>query len=624
MKDLKFCDLHLSQTHDLSGGCNFSVLTNSKEIISRRAGLLSINNTDNKCLLYCVAAAFTSKTGLTDAKKSDPLQYCDFVNMIRVTEKNHNIEFPVSLQDITELEHINRKGVNNLPFRINVFREDIISKKLFLIRSSSYSDGKLINVLLTEFELDGIDYFHYVLIEKLSFLRKRYTNKSGNMSYSNAIFCMKCFDHFRSQNVLDNHQKVCGTSSHVKVFPTGEKNIHYNNHEYNFKRIFTGYADFESILQDTDYTGKCPKCVHLNEEENQIELCSHSYTIPFKSHTAISVSFVIVDRYGKLVHEFCYTGTDVVIQFIKNVLKCEEVLVNTTKFNEYMIFTDNDKMVFRNTTVCHICNNKRRNKDTPDYPFSEQDPKVRDHDHLTGKFLGAAHNTCNLNKRREKPFLSVFMHNFSGYDSRLILPYLTKKLLPEISRVNIIPRSGEKFMSIKINNQVTFLDSMNFLSGSLDSLNDRIKESCHYKIIKQSMLMNNKNPKINTSKRLRYLLRKGSFPYDWEKSVEDFSLPHLVSKSVFYNSITKSDISDEKYQLAKEVWEEFDMKNMQEYMETYCMVDTLILAEVFEEFRKESLFNFSMDPAHFISLPDFAYQAFFETNRCCFRVYNRS
>ena len=56
--------------------------------------------------------------------------------------------------------------------------------------------------------------------------------------------------------------------------------------------------------------------------------------------------------------------------------------------------------------------------------------------------------------------------------------------------------------------------------------------------------------------------------------------------------------------------EEFDMKNMQEYMETYCMVDTLILAEVFEEFRKESLNNFSMDPGHFISLPGFAYQAF--------------
>ena len=52
------------------------------------------------------------------------------------------------------------------------------------------------------------------------------------------------------------------------------------------------------------------------------------------------------------------------------------------------------------------------------------------------------------------------------------------------------------------------------------------------------------------------------------------------------------------------------MRSMKDYMETYCMGDTLILAEVFEEFRKESMDNFSMDPCHFISLPGFAYNAF--------------
>ena len=40
------------------------------------------------------------------------------------------------------------------------------------------------------------------------------------------------------------------------------------------------------------------------------------------------------------------------------------------------------------------------------------------------------------------------------------------------------------------------------------------------------------------------------------------------------------------------------------------MIDTLLLAQVFEEFRTESLNNFNMDPSHFISLPGFAYNAF--------------
>ena len=92
------------------------------------------------------------------------------------------------------------------------------------------------------------------------------------------------------------------------------------------------------------------------------------------------------------------------------------------------------------------------------------------------------------------------MHNFSGYDSHLILPFLTKKLLPEIRSVGVIPKSGEKFMQININKQISILDSMSFLAGSLDSLNERIKDSCEYKLIKQSSLMCKSGEYIGTSK----------------------------------------------------------------------------------------------------------------------------
>ena len=342
------------------------------------------------------------------------------------------------------MELINRRAANCLIFRINVFREDLLSKKLFLIRSSPYDDGKIINVLLTEFTVNDKDYGHYVLIESMSFLRKRYTNpNNGKLSYANSLFCKMCFEHFRSENTLETHEKICGKKSHTKVFPSSDKSIHYTNHEYNFKRIFTGYADFESVLEETNTDTKCPKCISCKTIVEKNDSCSHSYMLSLKKHRAISVCFVVVDRYGTLVHEFSYTGEDVVVQFIKNVVRCEEVLINTTKFNEYMIFCEEDKDCFESATVCHICKNRRKDKVTAEYPFSNEDPKVRDHDHLTGKFLGAAHKTCNLNKRREKPFLSVFMHNFSGYDSHLILPYLTKKLLPEVEQISVIPKSGK-------------------------------------------------------------------------------------------------------------------------------------------------------------------------------------
>ena len=328
-------------------------------------------------------------------------------------------------------------------------------------------------MLLTEFLIEYIEFEHYVLIDHISFFKKRHiSEKNGSYTYSNTIFCTKCFEHFRSENLLNIHKEICGKRTNKKVFPSEDQSIHYNNHEYNFKRIFTGYADFESILIENTSTTDCDKCDNSTINDNHEDICPHSFTTILQNHYAISVSFVIVDRHGKLVHEFCYTGEDVVLKFMNNVLKCEDLLVNVVKFYEYMLFDEDDKKTFDRESICFICKNKRLDKGLKEYPFSEFDPKVRDHDHLTGKYLDAAHRSCNLNKRREKPFLSIFMHNFSGYDSHLILPFLTKKLFPGIESVNVIPKSGEKFMSIKINQKITFLDSMSFLSGSLDSLNE--------------------------------------------------------------------------------------------------------------------------------------------------------
>ena len=121
---------------------------------------------------------------------------------------------------------------------------------------------------------------------------------------------------------------------------------------------------------------------------------------------------------------------------------------------------------------------------------------------------------------------------------------------------------------------------------------------------------NQRIKKPDVGRRLSYLLAKGSFPYDWAKSVDDYSLTYLVPKSVFFNSMTETHITDEKYQLAKEVWNVFQMKNMLDYMETNCMSDTLLLAEVFETFINDSISHVGIDSTHFTSFRIFAYKVF--------------
>ena len=83
-------------------------------------------------------------------------------------------------------------------------------------------------------------------------------------------------------------------------------------------------------------------------------------------------------------------------------------------FNKPLKMTKEDKEAFREATHCHICEKKYNSKD---------DEPVRDHCHVTGKYRGSAHQTCNLKLQisAEKIKIPVIFHNLKGYDSHFII-----------------------------------------------------------------------------------------------------------------------------------------------------------------------------------------------------------
>ena len=95
------------------------------------------------------------------------------------------------------------------------------------------------------------------------------------------------------------------------------------------------------------------------------------------------------------------------------------------------------------------------------------------------------------------------------------------------------------------------------------------------------------------------LLRKGVYPYEYMDSWERFNETSLPDKKAFYSELNLEDITDKDYAHAQKVFEEFKLKNLGDYHDLYVQSDTLLLADVFENFRNNCIEIYELDSAHF-------------------------
>ena len=105
------------------------------------------------------------------------------------------------------------------------------------------------------------------------------------------------------------------------------------------------------------------------------------------------------------------------------------------------------------------------------------------------------------------------------------------------------------------------------------------------------------------------LLRKGVYPCEYIDNWEKFSEISLPSKEDFYSNLNMEDINDIDYRHASNVFKRFELENLEKYYDLYVQSDTLLLADVFENFRDMCIKEYELDPAHFLSLPGLAFQA---------------
>ena len=108
------------------------------------------------------------------------------------------------------------------------------------------------------------------------------------------------------------------------------------------------------------------------------------------------------------------------------------------------------------------------------------------------------------------------------------------------------------------------------------------------------------------------MLGKAVYPYEYMHTWERFDKTSLPDKKIFYSSLNTEDITDADYKHAERVWINFEIKNLGDYHDLYVQRDTLLLADVFENFRNKCIEIYELDPAHFLSASGLSWQASLE------------
>lgn len=369
--------------------------------IQRKKAVVNIQNNDELCFGWAVTSAICEANGPSNRTSSYP--------DCRQFLKFKDIQFPVRLRDISKFEKynpqlsINVYGLEKI-FKNNFTKFEIVGPLYY----SSYKNRVHINLLLFTNE-EGNS--HYCWIKDLSRLVSRQITSRDGAKH----FCDGCLHYFRTDVQLMSHRRFDCNHVYTKL-PTTElimnarggvmpENIlTFNNFQKQLKVPFVIYADFETILAPLD-TG------------NPVPNPGGPYTVTTCEHKPYSFAYFVKCSYDDNFSKFeIYRGEDAVDVFIQRLDRdVYNIYLNCLKHVVPMKdLVPAEIQNFNDAVSCHIC----------DRPFDGFDVKVKDHDHLSGGYRGAAHSICNLNYKIPK-FIPVFFHNLN-YDSHLFVKKLAQ------------------------------------------------------------------------------------------------------------------------------------------------------------------------------------------------------
>ena len=362
--------------------------------LKNKKGVINIQNEDNQCFKWCIARALNPVDKNPNRLTKELIEQAKSLNW-------NGLKFPVGLKAIKIFEN------QNSSIAINVFG---FEDEVYPLKISKEKRINNIDLLLISDE----EKQHYCVIKDLSkFLRSSLTKHSDAVE-----ICRSCLNHF-PKGKLKNHEEYCFQNETIKIeMPKEGSSISFKHHNRSIKVPFVVYSDFEAFTKEI-------KTIPQNDRV--------AFTQKYQHHQPSGFCYKIVGQNIKRCVLFRATeNEDVSRKFVEMLEEDIKNIFKQFNFSKKMLpLTTQEQTEFIKAKICWICQKK----------FQENDKKVRDHDHFTGKFRGAAHNQCNLQFKKPK-FTPVIFHNLSGYDAHLFV----KNLGVSEGNIKCIPNNEEKYI----------------------------------------------------------------------------------------------------------------------------------------------------------------------------------
>ena len=558
-QEIQRLEIHFANWQPL-GGSTFIPLPAK---LKNKKGVINIKNEDNQCFKWCVVRALNPVDQNSNQITKELVKQSKSLNW-------NGLKFPVDLKQIKIFEN------NNPSISINVFG---FEDEVYPLKIAKEKRINNVDLLWISDEKKQ----HYCVIKDLSkFLRSSLTKHHETVE-----ICRSCLNHF-PKGKLKNHEEYCFQNEMIKIeMPKEGSSISFMHHNRSIKVPFVVYADFEAFTKEI-------KTIPQNDRV--------AFTQKYQHHQPSGFCYKIVGQNIKRCVLFrAAKNEDVSRKFVEMLEDDIKKIFQQFNFSKKMVISSQEQKDFLNAEFCWICQKK----------FKKDEKKVRDHDHFTGKFRGAAHNKCNLQFKKPQ-FTPVIFHNLSGYDAHLFVKNLG---VPE-GNIKCIPNNEEKYISFSkeivvdsydkdgktfdVKHEIRFLDSFKFMASSLSGLADNLARSGMEKF---------QNLKKEFKENFELLTQKGVYPYDYMNCLAKFSETQLPIKEDFYSKLNDCNITDKEYKHAQDIWEKFKIRNLGEYHDLYLKTDVLLLADVFEEFRNICLENYNLDPAWYYTSPGLSWDA---------------